>query len=150
MSTTNTLPTARLDIGLAILRLALGVVFVAHGAQKIFVYGLDGVAEGFAGLGIPFAGLAAPVVAFAELIGGAALVIGLFTRVSAAVLALTMAGALVLAHLPAGFFLPNGYEFVFALMGGAVALALIGAGSYSADTALARRRDAGPGARRLS
>ncbi len=150
MSTTSTLPATRLDIGLAILRLALGVVFVAHGAQKVFVYGIDGVAEGFAGMGIPLPGLTAALVAFAELLGGAALVIGLFTRVSASLLAVTMAGALFIAHLPAGFFLPNGYEFVLALMGGAVALALIGAGSYSADTVLARRRGAGSGGRGLS
>lgn len=147
---TNTIPAARVDIGLAILRLALGVVFIAHGAQKIFVYGIDGVAEGFAGMGIPLAGLAAAAVAYAEFLGGAALVLGLFTRVSAAVLAVTMAGALLIAHLPAGFFLPNGIEFVFALLGGAVTLALIGAGSYSADTVLARRRDPGVGGRARS
>lgn len=147
MSATNTLPAARADLGLAILRLALGVVFIAHGAQKLFVYGIDGVSASFASMGVPLAGVIAPVVSIAEFLGGAALVIGLFTRVSAALLAATMAGALFIAHLPAGFFLPNGYEFVFALMGGALTLALIGAGSYSADTVIARRRASSRGAR---
>lgn len=144
------LPAERLDIGLIILRLILGVVFTAHGAQKLFVFGLDGITEAFGGLGIPLAGILAPAVALAEFFGGIALVIGLFTRVSAAVLAATMLGALTIVHLPAGFFLPNGIEFVLSLLGGVVAIALIGGGSYSADTVLARRRGTGPAGRRPS
>lgn len=144
-ATGNAPSSQRLDVGLAVLRLALGIVFIAHGSQKLFIYGFDGLTESFAGMGIPFAGILAPAVALAEFFGGIALVVGLFTRVSATVLAATMVGAVTIVHLPAGFFLPNGYEFAFSLLGGAAALALMGAGSYSADTVLARRRGTGTG-----
>jgi putative oxidoreductase len=50
-----------------------------------------------------------------------------------------MLGALILVHLPAGFFLPNGIEFVLALFGGAAALALTGPGVFSIDAVLGRR-----------
>lgn len=140
-STFKALTATRSDVGLAILRLVLGAVFIAHGGQKLFVYGLDGVTEAFGGMGLPFAGLLAPVVALAEFVGGIALIVGLFTRLSAVVLAATMLGAVTIVHLPAGFFLPNGYEFALTMLGGAIAIALTGPGSYSAEAVLARRRN---------
>jgi putative oxidoreductase len=91
-------------------------------------------------MGIPLAGVVGPLVAFLELLGGAALILGLFTRVTGIALAGVMLGALVLVHLPGGFFAPEGVEFVLTLMAGAIALALTGPGAYSLDAALARRR----------
>ena len=141
MTTTLTTTTSRrVDAGLAVLRVIIGIVFIAHGGQKLFVVGLDGVTTGFAGMGIPLPGLTAPLVALTEFLGGLALVAGLLTRLAAVGLAITMLGATVMVHLAAGFFLPNGYEFSFALMGAAIALALTGAGAYSLDALLARRR----------
>ena len=134
-------PTPRqLDISLAILRLALGAVFIAHGGQKLFVYGLDGVTAGFTQMGAPLPSLTAPLVAFTELLGGIALVIGLLTRVAAAGLAVTMLGAIFIAHLPNGFFAPNGIEFTLTLFAGALALVFTGAGHLSADHRFAHRR----------
>ena len=142
-TTTLTSPATtegRLDAGLAVLRVIVGIVFLAHGAQKLFVFGLDGVAGAFGGMGIPAAGIMGPLVAFLELLGGAALVLGLFTRITGVLLAGVMLGALVLVHLPGGFFAPEGIEFVLTLMAGAIALALTGPGAYSLDAVLARRR----------
>lgn len=130
----------RVSAGLAVLRVVLGAVFLAHGAQKVFVWGFEGVSAGFAGMDIPLAAVAGPAVALAELLGGAALVLGLFTRPVAAVLALVMLGALFMVHLAAGFFAPDGIEFVLTLFAGSAALVLTGPGRYSLDAAIAGRR----------
>jgi putative oxidoreductase len=133
-------PSSRPDAGLAILRVVLGIIFVAHGAQKLFVFGLDGVAGGFAQMGAPLPEVTAPLVAFGEFAGGMALTLGLFSRVVSVALAAIMLGALLIVHLPNGFFMPAGIEFVLALMAGAIALAITGPGSYSLDAAILRRQ----------
>lgn len=143
MTTTDShvLPAAgRLSAGLAVLRAVVGVVFVAHGGQKLFVYGLAGVSGAFAQMGVPLPEVAGPLVAFVELLGGIALILGLLTRLAALALAVDMLGAIVLVHLAGGFFLPNGIEFALTLFGGAAALALTGAGAFSLDAVLGRRR----------
>ena len=136
----NDLRTRQLDMGLAILRVAIGAVFVAHGAQKLFVSGIGGVQAGFGQMGIPFAEFVAPAVSLLEFAGGIALIAGLFTRVVAIGLALNALGALLFVHLPNGFFLPGGYEFVMALFGASAALALAGGGRWSLDALLNRKR----------
>ena len=115
----------RIDLALAVLRVVVGVVFLAHGAQKLFVYGLDGVAGGFAQMGIPFPAVIGPMVGLLEFFGGLALITGLLTRLAGVGLAINMLGAFLIGHLPAGFFLPNGYEFVMLLAASAMLLALL-------------------------
>lgn len=132
---------SRIDAGLALLRVAVGLVFMAHGGQKLFVFGLDGVTAGFVQMGIPFAGIVGPLVAAGELLGGFALITGAFTRLAALALSIIMLGAIFAAHLPAGFFLPNGYEFVMTLFAASAALALTGAGRYSVDRVIARSKE---------
>ena len=140
MTTATTTTTRRTDFALVLLRVVLGIVFMAHGGQKLFVYGLDGVAGAFTQMGAPLPGITGPLVAFGEFFGGLALVIGLLTRFAGVGLAAIMLGAILIAHLGAGFFAPGGFEFPLTLLSGALALAITGAGSFSADGVLAARR----------
>lgn len=130
----------RMEWGLAVLRIIVGIVFLVHGGQKLFVYGFGGVAAFLASLGIPAPMLSAVVVTSVEFLGGLALVLGLFTRWAAALLAATMVVAIVSVHLRAGFFMPQGYEFALSLLGATLALGLTGPGAAAVDAALARRR----------
>jgi putative oxidoreductase len=130
-------PSQRMALGLTILRLVIGTVFIVHGAQKLFVIGIGGMTGAFGQMHIPLPMIAAPGVAIVEFVGGIALVIGLFTRVFALLLAMDMVGAIVFVHGRNGFFLPMGFEFALSLLGACVALAVAGAGEYSVDN---RRR----------
>ncbi len=130
--------TTSTSIGLTVLRVVLGVVFIAHGAQK-FAQGIPNVSRGFAGMGVPLAELAAPLVAGLELVGGAFLVLGIATRVVGALLAVDMVVAGLLAHATAGFFAQQGgFEYVLVLAVGSLAVALTGPGRLSLDALLLR------------
>lgn len=120
------------------LRIVLGIVFVAHGAQKLLVHGVGGTAGMLGGLGVPWPTLAAAVLIAVELGGGLALLLGLGTRVAASLLAIDMLVALLAVHAPHGFFLPRGIEFVLTLLGGTITLAGTGAGALSLDALWAR------------
>lgn len=139
---TNTkAPSPAVSLGLLVLRVVVGAVFAAHGAQKIFEFTIPGTIGSFADMGIPLPELAAPVVAFVELIGGILLILGFLTRPVGILLAVDMAVALVAVHLPAGLWVgEGGYEFVAVLGVAALALALTGAGRFSLDGALLRGR----------
>lgn len=147
-------------LGLAVLRLALATVFIAHGANKLFglwagpgigVGGLDLTAQYFAAIGLNPAFPLAVLAGSLEFVGGILLAVGWFTRVAAPLLALEMCVAIWKAHLPYGFFLNwmgaadrgQGLEFQIVLLGGLICLALTGAGEWSVDG----RREASDAAR---
>ncbi len=136
--------STRVDIALGILRAVTGAVFIAHGAQKLFVFGFAGVSSAFGQMGVPFADITGPAVALLEFFGGMALVLGLLARPVALGLAATMIGAIVMVHLPNGFFNPAGIEFPLAMLGMTVALAIAGAGKYSLDRVVTSRRGRSP------
>jgi putative oxidoreductase len=119
--------------GITVLRITIGTVFLAHGGQKLFVFGFDNVAAFMGKLGIPAPMVAAIVVTLVEFLGGVALAVGAFTRWAAAPLAITMLVAIMTVHLKAGFFLPAGYEFALTLFSATVALILLGSGEASVD-----------------
>jgi putative oxidoreductase len=139
MSTTTALSTKRLDAALAILRVVVGLVFLAHGGQKLFVYGFAGVGAGFAQMGIPMANVMGPFIALVEFFGGAAILFGLLTRLAGLGLALNMLGAIALVHGKNGFFMPTGIEYALTLLGASATLALTGAGRFSLDALIAGR-----------
>jgi putative oxidoreductase len=121
-------------IALLLLRLVLGATLIAHGIQKFTVTTIAGVEEMFTGLGVPAPAIAAPAVASIEIVAGALLVIGLATRIAAALGAVIAAVALFTVHLSSGFFVgEGGYEFVLLLAVVGIALALTGPGAFSVD-----------------
>jgi putative oxidoreductase len=125
--------TDRARWGTTVLRVITGIVFIAHGAMKLFGFGLAGTAGFFAQAGIPFAGVLAPLVIAIEISGGLLLIAGLFTRWASLPLAATMIGAIASVHLKAGFFLPDGYEFALVMLASTVVLALQGSGALALD-----------------
>ena len=132
----------QINFVLTLLRVVVGAIFVAHGAQKLFVYGFDGVAGAFAGMGIPMAGILGPFVALVEFFGGLALIVGLLTRLASVGIASTMVVAILVVHIKNGFFNPAGVEFPLALLASTISLAVAGAGQWSLDALIGRRASA--------
>ncbi|MGK0259959.1 MAG: putative oxidoreductase [Candidatus Azotimanducaceae bacterium] len=123
------------------IRVAAGVLFAAHGAQKLFGwfggYGLEGTAGWMASIGLEPGYLLATLAGGAEFFGGLLLIIGLLVRPASVVLAITMVVAIVSVHLENGLFMSNnGYEFALALLAISLGLVVRGAGSLSVDYAL--------------
>ena len=135
------------DVALTTLRVVLGVVFFAHGAQKMLGwfggYGFHGTMGFFEHMGMP-----APVallVIVTEFFGGLGLIVGLLTRIAALGIGCEMIGAIFMVHLPNGFFMNwtgnqkgEGFEYHLLAIAIAAALLLRGAGAFSLDRSLAK------------
>ena len=137
---TTTLSQRQIAYGLLILRLALGLVFIMHGGNKLVIAGFDKTTAMLAQMSIPAAGFLGPFLAIVEPLAGAALVLGLLTRVAGLVVAVDMICAILLFHRMHGFYVPMGIEFPMMLAASGLTLFALGAGSLSIDHAIARRR----------
>lgn len=115
------------EIALLVIRVTLGVVFFAHGLQK--VQGIEGIVGFFGKLGLP--GFMAYAVAGIELLGGIALILGLGTRIVSGLFIMIMLGAIFKAKLSAGFL--GGYELDFTLLGMSIGLLISGNKIWSLD-----------------
>ena len=133
------------DAGLAALaiRIPLGIIFAAHGAQKLFGwfggYGLHGTAQWMDSIGLHPGLLLALLAGGAEFFGGLALLLGLLVRPASVALAFTMLVAIFSVHIGNGLFMTNnGFEYALAMLAATVSLSISGAGRWSVDAALAR------------
>jgi putative oxidoreductase len=122
-------------------RVPVGIIFAAHGAQKLFGwfggYGLAGTGGYMESIGLSPGTVMAALAGGAEFFGGLALLIGLLVRPAAAVLAFTMLVAIFSAHISKGLFLANGgYEYALALLAVTVGLFISGAGRVSVDSVI--------------
>lgn len=133
------------ELGLAILRIVLGVIFVAHGYPKI-AGGVAGTAQFFGQLGIPLAGFFAWVITLLEFFGGIALVIGFLVTPIALLLTFHMLVGIVLVHAPNGFYVigpgQGGIEFSLLLVAGLLGLVLAGPGMAALDSRAGGTREA--------
>jgi putative oxidoreductase len=131
-------PSSRqLSLGLLVLRIAVGAVFIDHGYQKLFGMGFAGVTGAFSHMGVPMPGIMGPFVGLLEFFGGIALILGLLTRLFALGFAIDMLVAILLVKLASGF---SHFELEFLLCMSGVALLFMGGGEFSVDAMLGRRK----------
>ncbi len=125
---------------LTILRVVVGIVFLAHGWQKVFGFGIHGVAGLFGSVGIPLPLVSAGIVMAVEFLGGALLILGVATRLAAGLNAIDMVVAILTVHLKNGFFAQSmGVEFPLTLLAACVCLMMAGPGAASAEWLFARK-----------
>ncbi len=130
-----------INIGLLIIRLVVGLLFVGHGAQKLFGsfggYGLKGTGGWFESIGMKPGVTIALFAGLAELIGGILFAIGLLTPLAAIMIAGTMIMAIIKVHGQNGLWATsNGYEYNLTLIAVVIGIALIGPGQYALDAFL--------------
>lgn len=128
-----------------VLRVPAGIIFMAHGAQKLFGafggYGLEGTGQWMASIGLEPGHLMALMAGSAEFFGGLAILIGLLVRPAAAALAFAMLVAIFAVHIGHGLFVSNnGYEFALSLLAMSVSLLISGGGNLSLDRMLHQRQ----------
>lgn len=136
--------STRAGYGITVLRIIVGIIFMAHGSQKLFGmfggYGLEGTGQYMASLGLNPGYLMALLSGSAEFFGGLALFLGLLVRPAAVVLIVMLVVAILSVHIHNGLFMANnGFEFGLALLGAAIAVLIEGAGRVSLDRLIANK-----------
>lgn len=137
----NKVLSTRAGYGLTVVRLFVGIIFAAHGAQKLFGlfggYGIAGTAQYMESIGLAPGQLMAILAGGTEFFAGLALIIGLLVRPAALGLTILSLVAIFSVHISNGLFMANnGYEFALALLGGSIAVLVEGAGKLSVDRAI--------------
>ncbi|EPJ92647.1 MULTISPECIES: DoxX family protein [Pseudomonas] len=137
----HTVLGSRAGYGLTVLRIFVGIIFAAHGSQKLFGWfgggGLAGTAQWMESIGLAPGTLMAVLAGGTEFLGGLALIVGLLARPAALGLSFTLLVAIFSVHIHNGLFMANnGYEFALALLGGTLAVLFEGAGKLSLDRAI--------------
>ena len=141
---THTVLGTHAGYGLTVLRVLVGIIFAAHGSQKLFGWfgggGLAGTAQWMESIGLAPGTLMALLSGGTEFFGGLALIIGLLARPAALGLTFTLLVAIFTVHISNGLFMANnGYEFALALLGCTLAVLIEGAGKLSLDQAIAHK-----------
>ena len=144
MNYLNTLLKTQAGYEALLLRVPVGIILAAHGAQKLFGwfggYGLEGTGQWMASIGLEPGYFMALLAGAGEFFGGLMLMFGLLTRVGAALNVVAMTVALFWVHFSQGFFLSNnGYEYALALLAATASLLVMGGGAWSVDSAAAKR-----------
>ena len=125
------------DVALLIIRVILFFSFLLHGLMK-YDMGLSNVGASFGKMGIPMGSIAGPGITLLEIVGSVALLLGLGTRIFAALLVCDMLGAIVFVHMKNGYTGQGGMELVALLGTLALTLVLCGAGKFSVDSRMGR------------
>ena len=128
------------------LRTPVGLILMAHGAQKLFAmfggYGLEGTGQWMDSIGLAPGYLMALMAGSAEFFGGLFLLLGLLTRASSLVVAITMVVAILSVHINNGLFMSgNGYEYALTLLAVSISLMFSGAGRFSVDALIMKKLD---------
>lgn len=137
----NKILTSKAGVAALVLRIPVGLILAAHGAQKLFGWfggnGLAGTAQWLSSIGMEPGYLMAILAGGAEFFGGLALVLGVLTRPAALAAAFTMLVAIFSVHIGNGLFADDGgYEYALTLMMASLALMIQGGGSFSIDKIL--------------
>jgi len=124
-----------MDLGLLIIRLVIGLLFIGHGAQKLFGwfggYGLKGTGGWLDSIGVKPGVAMALIAGLGEFVGGLLFATGIGTWVGAILIAATMLVAIIKVHGQNGIWATqNGYEYNLTLIAVAIGVALIGPGAY--------------------
>jgi|SRR3989344_2357143 len=121
------------DLAPFVLRIVVGSIFFVHGYMK-FTAGTTAIAGFLGSLGFPAPDIFAPILIAVEVLGGAALVLGIFTHWAAKFTSIVALLAILTFHLGNGFWVQNnGYEFALMLLAGTISLGITGAGRWSLD-----------------
>lgn len=131
--------------GFSLLRIMIGIVFIAHGSQKLFGafggYGLEGTGQYMASLGLTPGYLMALLAGLGEFVGGSLILLGLLTRLGGIITAIVSIVALFTVHISHGFFIAtSGMEYILVLLFASIAFIVEGSGKIAVDQYISKNK----------
>jgi putative oxidoreductase len=129
------------DIALLAVRVIMGIIFIAHGYQKLFQFGISGVSQFLSGLGFPLPGFFAIILSLVEFLGGIALLLGIFSRWAALLIGIVMIVAILTVKLKTGLIAQEGagMELDLAILANMIVILVFGPGSISIELGLIKK-----------